>query len=194
MVRKIKSLKTASMKRYGYVEITDDLTLPICTRGGVTLQDVMAEYEKTLKLPKMPLKPATPEQIKQLNEMGIQVTSHPVMVREFDYTSPQYLELIKQRNQIEVFVKIGIHIDLDYEVGNDEAQIPLWQDLGLSSNKDYIGVAKYIKDLDLRQVELTAIMQVIQHIAKSDYKTYEDFEIELKTLIEAQEKLNQQDS
>ena len=179
MVRKIKNFKDATMRRKGYVDLSDELVLPVHTRGSVTLQDVMTDYEKTLQLPKMNLKPAKAENIEELLQLGYKKQNNAIMVREFDYTSPQYLELVKQRNQIEVFAKIAIHIDLEYLL---EDETPLWEALGLSSDKDYIGMANFIKGLDLRQPDLSAVSMVIQHIAKSNFKTYEDYEEELDRL------------
>lgn len=181
-MRKIKNFKNANMRRKGYVDLTNEIVLPIYSRGSVTLQDTIAEFEKTLKIPKAQLRPATGLEIEELRQMGYEFKTMPVMIRELDKSSDQWFFMLKERNQMTVFIRIAIHVDLEYPISKT---LQLWEALGLANATDFLGMAKFIRDLDLREPDLEAIQSLILFISKSNFKEYKDFEDELNKATEA---------
>jgi len=124
-LRKIKNLKKLTLRRKGYVLVGDEFVLPVHTRGDIALQQAMTEYEKSnsSNLPKLKTRMANTEEISELKKMGYPIgVGGMIAIKEFDRTSPQWLEFMKQRNIIETFMDIAIHIDFEYEIDGQ----PMW--------------------------------------------------------------------
>ena len=145
MVRKI-NLKKANLTRKGYVDIREDIVLPISTVGDITLQNILTKFDSMMVIPKAKTRVATKEEILILNEAGYEINKRPFMIQEIDRTTAEYSEYIKKRNQFEALIFISANVDLDYNISSRKK---LWQHLELESKDDYIGFNNFLIELDL---------------------------------------------
>lgn len=185
-MRKIKNLKDLTLRRKGFVLINGEFTLPIHTKGDITLQDAMTEYEKSesYKLPKLKAKTATSEQVEELRKNGYPIgIGGVIVVREFDKTDKAWLDFIKERNVIENFMDIAIHIDVNYEFEDKK----MWEVLDLKSDNDYLGLIEILREKEFSNEDLIYIKQAISIIRSSNFKTYEDYERAMKITQETLE-------
>jgi len=185
MVRKIKNMKKISLRRRGYVIITDDLTLPIYTVGDVTLRDAKMEFTKSRKLPKLKSKLATKEQIDDMVSLGYELKNNRVTVTEWDKDSNEFLDFLSEADTVEKYMPIAVNIDFLYPIVRGKK---LWEVLDLESETDYFGMCKFIESLDLDSRYASAILNTISGIRNSNCRTYADFEKQLQEDLENKEK------
>jgi len=175
MAKTIRSLKKLSMRRFGYVEVNDELTLPIHTVGSTTLQNALVELDKHLakKLPKLKNKVAPKETLEEMKNLGFELKTNKVLVTDWDKTSNEFLDYLVESERLHGYMKIAVNIDLKYDRGSDKE---LWELCELESDNDLIGLCELLIELDLKEEYLRAINMTISHIQNSSFKNYEAYE------------------
>ena len=178
-------MKKISLRRKGYVIVTDELTLPIHTVGDVTLRDAKMNFTKSRKLPKLKSKLATKEQLDEMALLGYELKHNRVTVTEWDKDSDAFLDFLSEADTVEKYMPIAVNIDFLYPIVRGKK---LWQVLELESETDYLGMCKFIESLDLDSRYASAILNTISGIRNSNCKTYAEFEKQLEEELANKEK------
>jgi len=182
MVRKLKPMKNISLRRKGYVMMTDDLTLPIHTTGDVTLQNIRQDFIKSRKLPKLKSGVANKAQLEELVSYGYELKNSRVTVKEWDKDSDEFIKFLVDSEMIEKYLEIAVNIDLEYPMTDDG--LLLWETLGLEGNRDYVGLCGFLEGLDMDTRYASALLGTIAGIRNSNCRTYEDYEKQLADELE----------
>jgi hypothetical protein len=185
MVRKLKPMKNISLRRKGYILVTDDLTFPIHTVGDVTLQKAKVDFVKSKKLPKLKPLLATKAQLEEMLTLGYDLKDNRVTVKEWDKDSNEFMDFMVESEMIEKYMELAVNIDLLYPM---EENLLLWEALELKDSKDYVGVCKFIAGLDLDARYATALLGTIIGIRNSNCRTYEEYEQQLEEELEKAKK------
>ena len=186
MGRVIRNLRKLSLRRFGYVEINDEIVLPIHTVGSTTLQNKMLEVDEILskELPKLKPKVATKDQFEEMTKLGYELKNSRVTVKEWDKTSKEFLDYLVRQERLQKFLPIAVHIDLKYDKGSDKQ---LWELFELENDNDLIGLCDILIDLDLKNEYLRAINMTISSIQNSNFRSYEDYEKALEEELKNKE-------
>jgi len=182
MGRVIRDLRKVSMRRFGYVEINDDVVLPVHTVGTTTLQNILVDFHKSMKLPKMKPKIANAEMLEELRTMGYEVKAGRHTVTDLDKTSDEFMDYLKDYERLEKFMNIAVHIDLNY---NKESDVELWELCGLENDKDLLGLCELLINLDMKDEYIRAISMTISSIQNSSFRSYEQYEKALEEELKA---------
>lgn len=159
-----------SLQRYGFIRF-GDTEIAIKTTGFNKRRMVLKELKSNLNLP---TKPSTPneQERKAFESFGYKENpAMPVMIARINETSKEYIQFQNKLDSYNLFVKIATNIDLDYIY----SEIPMWEELELKSNTDYIGALNWIQNLDMGEFDYERIDKTIDLIQNSTIKSYDEW-------------------
>lgn len=172
-MRKLKIDKDRKFTKYGYVKIeNEEYPIKYC---GIKRASVSAvKFADLYKLPTT-TRPATEEEKKALEQAGYEIGKVIPLIKEYDTTSKKFIKLEEDRKDNQLFLDMAIHFDLLYPITNEEdKEIPLWKHLGLVSEEDTIGMAKWLAERDLSATKYKILMQQINAIEFIGHPSYEE--------------------
>jgi len=187
MVRKLNNPKKTSLRRKGFFYLRDDIIFPIYTQGAYTLQKYAVAYERDLKKPKPKRILASEEDKKNLIQDGFKdEIKGRLLIPFLDIYGKEYLDMLIDRDNMEVFLRIAINIDLSFMYEDEQKLFEIYE---LKDENDYIGMAKELMKMDLSNEDSRNFAEGIELVRTSDCRTYEDFEKLIDEILEIKDKL-----
>lgn len=152
MVRKIGSLKGKTKRKEGFVELGNDIVLPV--RNLSITEDKNITLKSMLHIPKK-VRPATQEEKDTLTQHDptYNAKTYP-MICEYNVDSPEYQEFMERRDKLQQLLNVIKYIDMDYEI---EEGITLWDDIGVEKGNwdsacEYFGDVMCLSEQDLSDI------------------------------------------
>lgn len=170
--------KGTNLFRYGFYKIVadngDELILPIKTVKATLLSQVMQNIGKGKKLTTK-LIPLNQRDREELEALGFEIPKGTMQQRIIDTTSDKYKTEISNKLEIyKAMLPYAIYIDLDYVYENKK---PLWKNIGLSSNQDYLGLCEFLDEIGMDSMMINRLQEYISlvHVAgANNYKEAEE--------------------
>ena len=137
-MKSFKDLNKKSFKKEKFLEIYDGFGLPLKSLS-------FEESNKTIDFgiePEKKIRNFTKEEMENYKSKNPNVNYSAIkafQVLELDLTDEKYLKKIEEVKTNFAAIKACTYVDLDKKVDNG---LSLWEDLGLKSNEDYVGLSK----------------------------------------------------
>ncbi len=171
-MRKLKSLKGKTRRKNGFVELGDDIVLPIKTLS--VAEEIDFNFDEHYNIPVIQRR-ATQDELEEIKKEDPSFNSKIIpFIKIYDKTSSEYVESMEEKKRLEQVATVIKYIDMDYilEDGNT-----LWQDFEIEEG-DFYELAKYFaydfnisaKDLELILIEIKALQ------GESVYEKLSNFE------------------
>lgn len=158
-MRKLKSLKGKTRKKTGFVELEDDIVLPVKTLS--VAEEVEFNFDEHYSIPVIQRR-ATQDELEEIKKDDPSFNSKIIpFIKVYDKTSPEYAGAMEEKKRLEQVATVIKYIDMEYV--NEEGQT-LWQDFEIEEGNFY-ELAKYFaydfniaaKDLELILIEIKAL-------------------------------------
>jgi len=169
-MRELKSMSNVTFRRQGYV-LLGDLELPIYTIGLIDYKRELRSIKNNSKLP-MTEKLANADEKKALSKFSYDMNQLQLRIKEIDKTSDKYAEFENFLDKKEEFIEIALNVDMNYKAG----ELEFWQILELKDDKDYVGLINWLAELGMIREQISIVIQTINMIKLSNFKTYEEYE------------------
>lgn len=164
-MQKIKTLKGKSLKKHSYVELDNEIILPLKTLSIIESKDI--DLRTNMTIPRK-VRPATQEEKEELmrTDPNYNTRTQP-MIAEYDKDSPEYIEYLEQHNKLQNILNVIKYIDMDYIIEDENGnKITLWEDIGVSKG-DWENACIYFgEELCLSDADLTKIYTAVKVMQK----------------------------
>lgn len=152
MVRKLGSLKGKTKRKTGFIDLGNDIVLPL--RNLSITEDRAVQLTGNAVIPKR-IRPASQEEkdILTAHDPSYNTKTYP-MISEYNVESDEYQDYMAKREKYQQLLNTIKYVDMDYEI---EEGVTLWDDLGIDrGNWDavcaYFGDELCITEQDLSDI------------------------------------------
>lgn len=163
MATKLKSFKGKTRRKTGFVDLGDDIIIPIRTLS--ITEDKEIKLSSSIAIPRK-VRPATSEEKENLFKFDPQYNpkTYP-MICEYDVESEEYQDRFEKKDKMQRMMHVIKYIDMDYVV-DEETGATLWNDLGIARG-NWEGVCEYFGDtLCLTENDMSKIFVEVKRIQK----------------------------